>query len=282
MAEGRGMGFTDPVFNEPFVDVDEWRDTPVRHRYVHGGFRDTDCRFSMYFPNPRQYQGRFFQPMSPVPGSEHGATEGAFAGYIEFAIGNGGYLVESNLGRFRRARRGEDSTITGYRASAAVATYSRRLAAEHYGEHRPYGYVFVGSGGGLSGHRLLRELRRRVGRRGHLHPGTHDGDAQRFVCAGTRLQGAPGQASPDRRRAGARWQRRHVRRIEPRGTRRPGRGDPDGVPSRGPGSTPSGFTFSTRPCGWPVSSTISPRGMRTTSPTFGLSPVTSANIPPNP
>ncbi len=150
MAEGRGMGFTDPVFNEPFVDVDEWRDTPVRHRYVHGGFRDTDCRFSGYFPNPRQYQGRFFQPMSPVPGSEHGATEGAFAGYIEFAIGNGGYLVESNLGRFRRARRGEDSTITGYRASAAVATYSRRLAAEHYGEHRPYGYVFVGSGGGLS------------------------------------------------------------------------------------------------------------------------------------
>ena len=35
----------------------------------------------------------------------------------------------------------------GYRASAAVATYSRVLAAEMYGEHRPYGYVFGGSGG---------------------------------------------------------------------------------------------------------------------------------------
>ena len=37
--------------------------------------------------------------------------------------------------------------MTGYRASAAVARYSRVLAAEMYGEHRPYGYVYGGSGG---------------------------------------------------------------------------------------------------------------------------------------
>jgi len=135
------------VFTEPFVDVDEWRDAPVRHRYVHGGFGGTDCRFSMYFSDAMRYQGRFFHPLSPVPGSEHGATEGALLGYIEFAVASGGYLVESNLGRFRRALRGEDSTIAGYRASAAVARYSRALAAEQYGEHRPYGYVFGGSGG---------------------------------------------------------------------------------------------------------------------------------------
>jgi hypothetical protein len=149
MSDWRGMGLTDPVFTEPFVDVDEWRDKPVRHRYVHGGFSGTDCRFSIYFPDALGYQGRFFQPVSPVPGSEHGATEGAFTGYIEFAVASGGYLVESNLGRFRRALRGEDSTIAGYRASVAVATYSRVLAAEQYGEHRPYGYVFGGSGGAL-------------------------------------------------------------------------------------------------------------------------------------
>ncbi|HEV2243394.1 MAG TPA: hypothetical protein VGR98_20280 [Streptosporangiaceae bacterium] len=144
---GRPMGLSDPMFTAPFVGVDEWRDEPVRHRYVHGGFDDTDCRFSMYFPEATRYQGRFFHPVSPVPGSEHGATEGAFTGYIEFAVASGGYLVESNLGRFRRALRGEDSTVAGYRASAAVATYSRVLAAEMYGEHRPYGYVFGGSGG---------------------------------------------------------------------------------------------------------------------------------------
>ena len=141
------MGLTDPMFTAPSVDVDEWRGEPVRHRYVHGGFDGTDCRFSMYFPDPIRYNGRFFQPVSPVPGSEHGATEGAFTGYIDFAVASGGYLVESNLGRFRRALRGEDSTVAGYRASIAVATYSRVLAAEMYGDHRPYGYVFGGSGG---------------------------------------------------------------------------------------------------------------------------------------
>jgi hypothetical protein len=147
MGEGRGAGLVDPMFTEPFVDVDEWRDEPVRHRYVHGGFAETDCRFSFYFPEEKRYQGRFFHPVSPIPGSEHGATEGAFTGYIEFAVASGGYLVESNMGRFRRALRGEDSTVAGYRASAAVATYSRVLAADQYGEHRPYGYVFGGSGG---------------------------------------------------------------------------------------------------------------------------------------
>ena len=68
MGEGRGTGLVDPMFTEPFVDVDEWRDEPVRHRYVHGGFGGTDCRFSAYLPEEVRYQGRFFQPLSPVPG----------------------------------------------------------------------------------------------------------------------------------------------------------------------------------------------------------------------
>ncbi len=42
---------------------------------------------------------------------------------------------------------GDDPTIPGYRASAATARYSRVLAAQMYGAHRPYGYVFGGSGG---------------------------------------------------------------------------------------------------------------------------------------
>jgi hypothetical protein len=141
------MGLTDRMYTAPFVDVDEWRDDPVRHRYVHGGFDGTDCRFSIYFPDAARYQGRFFQPVSPVPGSEHGVRDGTLASYLPFSVASGAYLVESNLGRFRRALRGEDSTIAGYRASAAVAAYSRVLAAEMYGEHRPYGYVFGGSGG---------------------------------------------------------------------------------------------------------------------------------------
>jgi hypothetical protein len=37
-------------FARPFVEVDEWRDDPVRHRYVHGGFDGTETQFSLYFP----------------------------------------------------------------------------------------------------------------------------------------------------------------------------------------------------------------------------------------
>ncbi|MET0180050.1 MAG: hypothetical protein ABW194_06145, partial [Novosphingobium sp.] len=60
----------DPLWAEPYVDVDEWRDAPVRHRYVHGGFKGTDTRFSFYFPPKEQYQGHFFQHITPVPDDE--------------------------------------------------------------------------------------------------------------------------------------------------------------------------------------------------------------------
>ena len=40
----------DPLFKEPYIDLDEWRSKPVRHRYVHGGFKGTEARFSFYFP----------------------------------------------------------------------------------------------------------------------------------------------------------------------------------------------------------------------------------------
>jgi hypothetical protein len=139
------------MYDNPFVDIDEWRDEPVRHRYVHGGFRDTDLRYSVYFPPPERYEGRFFQPLMAVSGTEHAATMppmmGAMIGHmIPFAFDSGAYLVESNQGRTVMYP-GDDPTIPGYRASAATARYSRVLAAEMYGAHRPFGYVFGGSGG---------------------------------------------------------------------------------------------------------------------------------------
>ena len=57
----------DSMFSKPYIDLDEWRDTPVRHRYVHGGFAGTGTRFSFYFPAKEQYQGRFFQYITPFP-----------------------------------------------------------------------------------------------------------------------------------------------------------------------------------------------------------------------
>jgi hypothetical protein len=148
----KDQGSSDPLFDKPYLDADEWRDDPVRHRYVHGGFERTDARFAMYFPTPERYQGRFFQPLMPVSGTEFGGATGVLTnvaglgGYIGFCSDSGAYLVESNLGSLTPFP-GDDTSIVMHRTSAAVARYSRVLAAEMYGDHRPYGYVFGGSGG---------------------------------------------------------------------------------------------------------------------------------------
>ena len=145
------QGSKDPSFSKPFIDVDEWREQPVRHRYVHGGFEGTDTRFSFYFPPAERYEGRFFHPVLPMSGIEFAATIGVLygvAGSIEFAVDSGAYLVESNLGRLSPFP-GDDWTVAGYRASAAVARYSRVVAAEMYGDHRAFGYIYGGSGGSL-------------------------------------------------------------------------------------------------------------------------------------
>jgi len=146
-AKSNGL-YPDPLFTKPFIDVDEWRDEPVRHRYVHGGFADTELRFSMYFPPAEQYEGRFFHPLMHIAGQDKVAPAGRLAGLdgdsIPFAAASGGYLVESNMGSFRMLGQPD---VTSFRASAATAQYGRILAAEMYGSHRPYGYVYGGSGG---------------------------------------------------------------------------------------------------------------------------------------
>lgn len=136
-------GTQDAEFQKPYVDIDEWRDQPMRHRYIHGGFEGTNTRFSFYFPPEQRYERRFFHFLAPVQGSENAAqsAEGPES-KIGFAVSSGAYLVESNMGGVS-----PDATLV-YRASAAVAQYSRVKAAELYGPHRPYGYVYGGSGGG--------------------------------------------------------------------------------------------------------------------------------------
>lgn len=141
----------DPMFQKPYIDLDEWRDTPVRHRYVHGGFEGTNTRFSLYFPPKKQYEGRFFQYITPVPDSEtlsQGAT--GEEDKISFSIDSGAYFIETNGGGAVPTGNSQprvDPTIGAFRANAAVAEYSRKVALEMYGGERPYGYAFGGSGG---------------------------------------------------------------------------------------------------------------------------------------
>lgn len=140
----------DPLFNQPFIDLDEWRDAPVRHRYVHGGFHGTDARFVFYFPPVELYQGRFFQYISPVPVPEDAVFQQfGNTGPLGFAVASGAYLVASNQGGTGASGPPGtvDPSIAGYRVSAAAANHSRVVAAEMYGAHRTYGYCYGGSGG---------------------------------------------------------------------------------------------------------------------------------------
>jgi hypothetical protein len=140
----------DEMFSEPYVDVDEWHDSPVRHRYVHGGFTGTQTRFSIYLPPAEGYEGRFFQHITPVPDSEYLAQHvSGEQDKIGFAASSGGYFLETNGGGTSGGPGSSvDPTIAAYRANAAAAQYSRVVASEMYGEHRTYGYAYGGSGGG--------------------------------------------------------------------------------------------------------------------------------------
>lgn len=142
----------DAMFAEPFIDKDEWRDAPVKHRYIHGGFKGTDARFSFYMPPKALYRGRFFQYVTPVPDNENLAqvpTPGDDK--VGFSIDSGAYFVETNSGGVN-ATAGPafsvDPTIAAYRANAATARYSRVVANGMYGPGKVYGYLYGGSGGG--------------------------------------------------------------------------------------------------------------------------------------
>ena len=139
----------DAAFKEPYIDVDEWREGSVRYHYIHGGFKGTQSRFSFFFPDAKDYTGRFFHFMAPVQGSEDASVQ--FQGEedkIAFAITHGAYFVESNMG-VAVSFTGLEAPDIIYRASAAVAEYSREVAQKLFGPHRPYGYIYGGSGGSL-------------------------------------------------------------------------------------------------------------------------------------
>ncbi|MFD3003665.1 PKD domain-containing protein [Pontibacter toksunensis] len=138
---------SDSLFTQPYIDVDEWRNEPVRHRYVHGGFKGTETRFSFYFPPKENYEGRFFQYITPVPDSEN-LSQGATGeeDKISFSIQNGAYFIETNGGGNLGLR--ADPLISAYKANAASAQFSRTVAKKMYNtDQRPFGYAFGGSGG---------------------------------------------------------------------------------------------------------------------------------------
>lgn len=149
--DNSGYATEDTVFSKPYVDIDEWRDTPVHHRYVHGGFKGTETKFSFYFPTKENYEGRFFQYVTPFPDNENLAQYmPPETSSISFSSESGAYFIETNGGGSQGMgiMTGSDPTIGAYRANAACAHFSRLIAEQVYEyQHRPYGYVYGGSGG---------------------------------------------------------------------------------------------------------------------------------------
>lgn len=137
----------DDYFGPAVIDIDEWRDKPIKHRFVHGSFKDTHTRFILCFPESKNYGGRFIQHLQGgLGGNEY---TGYFAGGLYLARRNNSYYVESNQGHSGDLKVLSDRpSVFDWEASAATALYGRKFAKEMYGEEPHHGYLYGGSGGG--------------------------------------------------------------------------------------------------------------------------------------
>ncbi len=129
-----GYTVRDAYFGRPYIDRDELRQQPYPHRNVHGGFENTDTRFTFYFPDAGEWGGRMYHPLEGA----HAGHEEAFAGAMGAILGGlemmtklGGYMVESNSGHIGDdvdPRAGVDPGLYGYRASVESARFSKHIA----------------------------------------------------------------------------------------------------------------------------------------------------------
>ena len=214
-------------FARPFVEVDEWRDDPVRHRYVHGGFDGTETQFSLYFPPSEQYEGRFLHHIE----GGGGGTPRAQPNDIALACSYGGYLVVSNQGHIGPDATHLDREIHHYGASVATAS---SLARRRGGDVRrsPSPWLHLGrERRGRSHDRDPRARARPLPGRGRVHPPARR--AAGAVRGGGQRGARPRRlAGVRRRRHRARRERRPVRRARRRATRRARRRVPGRFPTR--------------------------------------------------
>ena len=119
------------MYTDPFIDTDEWRDVPVRHRYVHGGFKGTELLLSFYFPPKDYYEGRFFQPLQAVSGNENTAPMAMYqASGVGFALASSSRptspTVSGVFGRWtvRKSERATSSCTVGTRSTPSCRARS--------------------------------------------------------------------------------------------------------------------------------------------------------------
>ena len=125
------------TYDKPYIDVDEWRDTPRRHRYIHGGFENSHLMFSVYLPPKELYKERFLLELEGGAGGEDKMMTGPsiFASnesrswdwLFNLAFDDlGAYLVETNEGHYPDEGLGTDSPkVVGKPAPTAPITRAR-------------------------------------------------------------------------------------------------------------------------------------------------------------
>lgn len=144
---------TEQGFGAAFIDIDEWRDGPRRHRYIHGGFEDTHTRFSLYLPPDEFFGGRVLKHLEGGSGGHDNlfSIDNMFAArwQFDFAFEEfGAVLMESNQGHFHDEGMGFHNDVWLYGASAESARFAKWLANRLYGRPVHHAYVFGASGGG--------------------------------------------------------------------------------------------------------------------------------------
>ncbi|HEY9329165.1 MAG TPA: tannase/feruloyl esterase family alpha/beta hydrolase [Streptomyces sp.] len=146
----------DPAFGPAFIDVDEWRESPIPHRYLHGGFEGTETRFVMYLPERGAYLGRMVQELAGGVGGLEAYPPAYLEKLLRTAFDLGAFVVASNQGWMLTPERPgvggpglpDDLTILSHRASAQTARHAKTVAAELLGARPHHSYLIGGSGGG--------------------------------------------------------------------------------------------------------------------------------------
>ena len=161
----------DPRFNQPYIDVREWRDEPADAPVFPGGITTQQRRRRAHSrraismstegsraptPSSRSASRRkrstkdasSRRPISCSPARRPRRATSRSPWRVAATRCRRTWAAATTLVQ-RRSRpvARSDTTIRGYRVNAEAAKFSRVVAAEIYGPHRTYGYLYGGSGG---------------------------------------------------------------------------------------------------------------------------------------
>lgn len=107
-----------------FIDVDELREIPGPHRYIHGGFEGSHTLFSFYLPPAEHYRGRFVQYLEGGSGG-HETLVASQRWIFTLAFDDlGAYVVESNQGHYPNEGMGFANDWELFGASAESARFA--------------------------------------------------------------------------------------------------------------------------------------------------------------